>query len=400
MHIFDQTCSAIQARRRRWPFLLLILSCVGLALPARAAAPCFARFTIDRQTLYQGESFQLTLAIYSTGETLDKQISIANMPPATELQLRGFDELPIENTQLDGQSYDVRKFRTWARAPKAGPVTLFPRLDGTLVQVSRAFFFMSETRHPVHIQVEPLSIPVMPLPPGRAPTGFSGLVGQFSFKSSGAPLDIALGDLISITYRIEGDWLPDDFLKPQVIPENGLKVYEVKPLPDECSPTRVVYRQTVVPESPSLKVIPATELSYFDTRDRQFRTLRCGPFPVTYHQERTVTHPIYAPPRQDAPSVASNQTSVSSAVNGSGSTWWHLTWNRLCGIKEATLTGTGEMIVRFAPSESSRELFTMTPGATVRIESINDGWIRISCLKGTGWIQKTSITPAGAATTP
>ena len=389
MHIFDQTCSCFSARKLHGRFLLVVLSALGLVLPARAANPCFARFSTDRAILCQGESFQLTLSIYSTGETLDKEISIANMPSTADLQLRGFNELPIESVALDGQSYAVRKFRSWARAPKVGTLTLFPRLDGTLIQVSRAFFFMSETRHPVHIPVEPLVIPVRPLPGGAPPATFSGLVGVFSFKVKAAPLDIALGDLITVTYTIEGDWLPDDFPKPQIRPEAGLKVYESKLIADECSPTKQVCRQTVVPESLACKAIPSMSLVYFDTSERRFKMLTCGPFPITYHQERMVVHPIYAPPTQDVRAITSAPTMGPSTVLVPDNTWWQNTWNRLCGVKEIVIAGTGEIPVRFAPSDSSRQLFTVKPGATVRMESTNEDWIRISCPQGTGWVPKS-----------
>ena len=323
MWIFDQKLG----------FLMTCLAASMMVAPgmSRSAPATVARFSSDRGALYAGEAFQLTLTIYISGETLDKQINIANLPAPTDLQLRSFEELPLETEVHDGRAYEVRKFRTWARPSKAGSLVLAPRLDGTTIQTTRAFFMVQEMRQPLSIPVEPFTLTIHPVPLLGRPAGFSGLAGSFSFTVQAKPLDIAEGDLITLTYTIAGDWLPDTFPKPSIRTGKGLKAYELKPIPEDCSPTKQVYQQTVVPENSSVTSVPACSFSYFDTRTAGYKTQTGGPFRIRYHVEHILPQPIYAPIQPEKGSGENNcritsginRKSLSKAMPRSSSGWHH-----------------------------------------------------------------------------
>ena len=376
MWIFDQKLG----------FLMTCLAASMMVAPgmSRSAPATVARFSSDRGALYAGEAFQLTLTIYISGETLDKQINIANLPAPTDLQLRSVEELPLETEVHDGRAYEVRKFRTWARPSKAGSLVLAPRLDGTTIQTTRAFFMVQEMRQPLSIPVEPFTLTIHPVPLLGRPAGFSGLAGSFSFTVQAKPLDIAEGDLITLTYTIAGDWLPDTFPKPSIRTGKGLKAYELKPIPEDCSPTKQVYQQTVVPENSSVTSVPACSFSYFDTRTAGYKTQTGGPFRIRYHVEHILPQPIYAPTQLVS---ATSTQSPFAPSNSTGEGKWrkqlsHHFWNK----QEIIVQGDAEIIVRLAPSEASQELFTLKPGTSVMEEGVSDDWLRISCPKGIGWI--------------
>lgn len=340
--------------------MLMMVALAGLCIQsAWAVPPVIGRFSMDRQRLVAGEAFLLTLEIQISGETLDKEISISALPAPGELQIRSFEELPGATHNEDGQTVETRRFRTWARMNNPGTITLAPRLDGTLVQTSRTFFFMQEVRRPIHIPVEPFPITALPLPAAGKPAGFSGLVGNFNFTVMAAPLDIAPGDLITLTFTIEGDWLPEVFTLPQAAPFAGLKVYESKPVPGESGPFKRVFRQTVIPEDASLKALPAFTLVYFDSREARYKTRTAGPFPITYHAEQVPLQAIYAPTQRVQGSTAGGPAK--------------------------------EISVRFGPSESARELFTIKADTPITVESNYEDWIRISCEQGIGWIPKERV---------
>lgn len=368
---------------------LALLLVSGLSL--HAAAPLFARLSPDRTTIHAGEAFQVTLAIYVTGETLAPQISIDALPAPDTLQLYPFQELPNETTTLDGSPYEVRKFRAWARAPKAGRISLGPRLNGTFIQTSRSFFFMQETRRPANIPVEPLALSIQPLPEVGRPVDFTGLVGWFSFSTVPAPLNIAPGDLITLTFTIEGDLLPDLYRKPEIKPSPDLKVYELKPVAAESTPTRHVFTQIIVPGNNTITSVPACSLSFFDTRQKRYKTLTAGPFPIHYHTERAPLQTVYAPTQT---TVKAGTTNISTPPPPTASmSLWTRFWHRLGNVKPATISGTNEVQVYLSPTESSKILFTLKPGSLVTLGTTNENWVYVSSPNGMGWLPASEITP-------
>lgn len=365
----------------------------AICLPVFSAAPLFARFFTDRDTIYAGEAFQVTLAIYVTGDTLDPQISIEGLPDPAQLQLYPFQELPIETITLDNHSYEVRKFRAWARASGAGSVSLMPRLNGTFIKTTRSFFFMQESQHPASIPIEPCRLSILPLPETSRPADFSGLVGRFAFSMSPTPLNIALGDLITVTFTIEGDLLPDTYRKPGIRQCPDLKVYELKPVTGETTPARHVFTQTIVPVINSLALIPACSLSFFDTRQMKYKTLTAGPFPIRYHAEHAPDLSVYSPTQTASQAGTPSPVAVSTPASDTHS-FWSLLCQRLNQEKPATLIGNNEVQVFLAPSESSKKLFTLKPGASVTIKATHESWLCISSPEGLrGWVPAAAISP-------
>jgi len=363
----------------------------AIGLPTFSATPLFARFSTDRTTIHAGEAFQITLAIYVSGETLAPQISTDAFPSPDQLQLYPFQELPNETTTLDGLSYEIRKFRAWARAPQAGSITVAPHLMGIFIQTTRSFFMTQESRRSVNIPVETLAISINPLPIAERPADFSGLVGRFSFSVLPVPLNVALGDLITVTFTIEGDLLPDTYLKPSISSLPELKVYELKPVAGESTPTRQIFSQTIVPTNSNLIAIPTCSLSFYDTREMRYKTLTAGPFPIRYHAERVPVQAVYSPTQTTAKAGTTNAHEL-MPHSESRTLWAHL-WQRLRHEESATLTGIKEIQVYLAPSESSQKLFSLKPGASVTLGATNESWIYISTPDGMGWIPTTAISP-------
>ena len=371
-------------------FVAAYLFCT-FSIPAYSAAPIYARFSADRATVFEGEAFQVTLAIYITGETLAPQISIDSLPPPHQLQLYPFQELPMETTTVDGLPCEIRRFRAWARAPKAGTVSLAPRLNGTFIQTTRTFFMMQESRRSASIPVEALALTIHPLPESGRPADFSGLVGRFAFSVVPTPLNIALGDLITVTFTIEGDLLPDTYLKPSIRPLPELKVYDLKTVVGESTPVRQVFNQTVVPGNSNFTTIPACSLSFYDTRQLCFKTLTAGPFPIRFHAERIPVQKVFS-----TTGVITNAGSTNT-INPAGPskplTMYARLWQWVKHEKTAIISGKEEVQVFLTPSESSKKLFTLKPGDSVTPGATYDNWTCVSSPAGTGWIPATAITP-------
>jgi hypothetical protein len=376
-------------------FMLAFLLLAPHTLPAEPQPSLFVRFSTDREGLYSGESFQLTLAIHISGMNLDKPVAITGLPPTDQLRLGPFQELPIETVTLEGRPYEVRRFRCRAEARQDGLLLLSPTLEGTLIQETRSHFFVQRQQRPVSLPVQPLSLVIRPLPEAGRPADFSGAVGRFSLQATAVPLDVAVGDLITVTLRLEGEKLPDLFAPPRIPEGPGLRTYEMKPVPEETSGTQHVFRQTVVALDPSVPALPAITFTFFDARGGLYRTLTAGPFPLTFHSERMTAQPVYAPLTSSATIKPALASAPPSPRTGG---WFERLANKLLRRQPVIISGDRDLIVRMAPSDSSKTLFTLTPGSTVYREASFEGWIRISCPNGIGWIPAMPTVPTDAPT--
>ena len=366
----------------------LLLAVTAVSLPAMAATPpVFARLTADRADIYRGEQFVMTVAVYTSGETLGRQVSLAGMPDATSVTFGAFEELPNESAVIEGRVYDVRRYRNRARANRAGLLRLAPQLQGTLVRTVRAGWFTQSQEQAVTIAVEPLDLPIHEVPLEGRPSGFSGAVGQFAFTVKAEPLDVAPGDLVTVTLTLSGEGLPDALTPPAVPPGPGLKVYDVKAAPSCSDPGHRVYEQTIVAAEPFAKAVPAVSFSYFDARERRYRTVTAGPFPLVFHSEHAPTMTIYTPPASTSASPASVAPAAPAGPGRLARAWYALTGQRFAVTRPGADTP-----ARFAPGGETLVLFTLKPGARVRLEDEAQGWARISCHDGIGWVPASSVS--------
>lgn len=361
-------------------------------MAASAAPDIFARFTVDRNGIFAGEEFGLTLTLYAAGHALGKQISISGLPPADQLQLTPFQELAIGTAIQEGRSYETRPFRCRARAAQPRKIVIAPGLQGTIEEITRSYFFVQHSQRPVSIPVEPLALEIRPLPEAGRPASFSGAVGRFAFTASAAPLDVSVGDLVTVTFRIAGEGLPDTLPSPSVPETPGFRIYAAQRVPEESSGAQRVFRQTVVPTEAAAGSIPAVAFTYFDARAERYRTESAGPFPLTFHADRAPVQPIYVPPPSTATTSSASRPKAVPMPPAPGR--FERLKNRLLARKLFVVSGPDEVTIRLAPSESARPLFTLKPGVAVSVESTVQGWSRITCREGIGWVPEKNIETA------
>jgi len=375
---------AITVRR-----LLFLIALLPVSLFADLP-PFFARFSADRTGIYAGEPFQLTLTVYVSDGNLDKPISISGLPQPDRLRLDPFQQLATENVSLEGHPYEARQFRARARGLVAGSLVLAPTIQGTLIETVRNYFFVQRHQRPMGIPVESLTLTLQPVPEAGRPAGFSGAVGTFAFRATATPLDLAVGDLVTVTLQIQGDPLPEGFVPPAVTDAPGLKTYEVKPVPEESTDTQQVFRQTVVPTESFVQAIPQVAFTYFDARAGGYRTLTGGPFPLTFHAERAPVQHLYTSTQRLG--TVSTPTGAPPVVTAPSETGWSgRVGQRVLAHHGSVAGGTNDITVRLAPSESAQMLFMLKPGTALTPEAPMEGWVRISCADGIGWIPETAV---------
>ena len=286
--------------------------------PASWSELLFAKLTSDRTNVVNQQVFDLTIAIYSRGLNLGRDISLMNMPDSG-FSLKPFQELGNAREVVNNQVYDVRRFRCKAQALTAGTFTLEPVLRMSLLvqreQKKRRGifddpffdhpffsdpFFGNAQAQPVDVKPEALTLTVQPLPPPPGSNTFAGAVGQFNFEVEAKPTDLNVGDPITLTMQISGAGNIESITAPQVLASDDFKTYEArlsaKDINENAGAGRKVFEQVLIPKSDKTKELPALTFTYFDTEKQGYQTIVRGPFPLTLHASSNSTAKLMQTP--------------------------------------------------------------------------------------------------------
>jgi hypothetical protein len=144
----------------------------------------FARIQLPDTPPYVHQVFEVTLGLYSLPSVeLARDINLVGGFPETGFAIGGFEELQMVREEVDGQFYNLRRFRTRARALTAGTFTLQPTLRAGVVDRNQprqrrdpfgGFFddpFSRPSATPVNATTPAATLTVRPYPRRRPPSG-------------------------------------------------------------------------------------------------------------------------------------------------------------------------------------------------------------------------------------
>ena len=141
------------------------------------------------------------------------------------------------------------------------------------------------------VSSQPLKLSVLPLPQQNKPDGFYGLVGRYTISATAAPTQVSVGDPITLTIKIGGD-----YLKPVQWPEleqiAGLA--ENFKMPSQKSSPTVengfkVFTQTIRPANDKVTEIPPIPLAYFDADKGQYVIAKTDPIKLEVSPTKILT---------------------------------------------------------------------------------------------------------------
>jgi len=139
---------------------------------------------------------------------------------------------------------------------------------------------------PVVAGPAPYEIAARPLPEEGRPADFIGAIGRFAVEASAKPVEVSVGDPITVTFRVrssdpgslDGVRLPPFHLDPAVAA--GFRVPS-----DDVAGTITgdakVFTQTFRPLSDEVKEIPPLRLSSFDPATNAYATVETRPIPIS-----------------------------------------------------------------------------------------------------------------------
>ena len=148
-----------------------------------------------------------------------------------------------------------------------------------------SFFGFSRTE-PKIFQSSPVSVEVRPLPPEGMTPLFSGLVGEFTLKTSVSKKELEVGDTTTLTISIEGKGNIKDAQGPEFPPLDYFKIYDDKPA-FTAKTTRNLFggtltvKKALVPLQEGPLKVPALSFTYFNPASETFELAKSSPLMLT-----------------------------------------------------------------------------------------------------------------------
>ncbi len=288
--------------------------------------------TSPRSTTYVGEPLELVLRIairpyrsQEFGVTLSES-DMWNLVDADRSSWGIFSQAMREMSQrgqrpagreelLDGAAwyvYDIpaRIWPTRPGLPDAGDIRLHWRYPAALT-AQRGFFggrelAIASTRN-ISAAATVEGIAVLPLPEEGRPASFTGAVGNFALKALARPLQVAVGDPITLTVDItdlSGNADMDAIQPPAIGPDTMGGDFRIPsaPLAGTVNGSTKTFTQTVRPTRTGIDAIPPLEFSWFDPVLRTYRSAQTQPIAISVAPaELLATDAVVGAPKAAAP---------------------------------------------------------------------------------------------------
>ena len=259
----------------------------------------FARITLPDHAPFIHEVFDIVLGLYSLpGVELARDVNLLGGFPESGFVRGDFEELQMVREEVNGQFYNLRRFRAKARALTAGTFQIQPALRVGVIDPNQprrrdpfgGFFddpFAGPAAAPVSVAVPPTPLVIRAIPEEGRPADFTGAVGQFEFAVDVRPRELKVGEPVTVTLRLQGAGNISAARPPAYRDAESFKAYDARQTGDPPAPAAergaMIFEQVVIPRAADLKELPALRFSFFDPAAAQYRTLTAGPFPLTVH---------------------------------------------------------------------------------------------------------------------
>jgi len=250
----------------------------------------FIRLIPSKNKAYVGEPIPIEIQLFL-------QNGRFNMPELTAegFNLTEYPEPKSSRAQKGNAIYQVRTFQTAATPVKAGKLNIGPVKMDVVLKIRQNQRRRSPfndpfegllTRYqdvPVKIEAKAQNITVKPLPTEGRPDNFNGAVGQFSMTAKASPLEVTVGDPVTINIELSGLGTIESLSLPK-LELLGFKSYEPSISSKRTDPLGLTgikaFEQVIIPENETIKEIPKIEITYFDPKTESYKILSQGPFPL------------------------------------------------------------------------------------------------------------------------
>lgn len=258
----------------------------------------FLTLEAERLTGYVNELIPITVRLYVNR----MNVSDIQLPTfeQEEFSKVAFKEPRQYRQAMNGILYDILEFKTNIFGTKAGDYTLGPAKIKCNVMLRKKLpraggmsddffgdefgrdsffddFYTRYERHPVELKSDPVKLVVLPLPAQGMPKDFAGSIGDYQFILSASPTKVKVGDPITLNMSINGKGNFNTVIIPKIESAEGFRVYEPQIKTGENTKE---FKQVLIPETDTVKSIPALSFSYFNPYKKEYKTITQGPIGI------------------------------------------------------------------------------------------------------------------------
>jgi len=209
------------------------------------------------------------------------------------IKINGLDVIVNQKTaKYDGNDCVEVSFNKVLIPQKSGLLDLGKISILCKINVNQSRFSFNSEFKSYSADAQPLSLEVLPLPQDGRPGDFYGLIGNYDIKAEAMPVDVKVGDPISLKISIGGS----RYLKPVQWPDlEGIKeLSDNFILPDEKgSPEivdgRKVFTQTIRAKNDKVTRVPPIPLSCFDAKSGRYLTVSSAPIELKVSPTKMLT---------------------------------------------------------------------------------------------------------------
>lgn len=252
----------------------------------------FIRTNVSKTNVYEQEAILVTYKLYTLADVI--QCVNKKMP-----DFKGFMKQDIEQSQNKQFSYENFNGKNYGTVVLY-QVLLYPQHSG-VIEIEKANFeaiirvqnraavrsifddfFDSYTNVSKSIIAPATKITVNALPAGK-PASFTGTVGHFTMNSSISANQIKANEAVTVKINIDGNGNMKLIKNPVIKFPDGFELYDpkvtnkFKTTLSGVSGTKTIEYMFIPRHSGDFE-IPAAELSYFDIKDKTYKTLRSSAY--------------------------------------------------------------------------------------------------------------------------
>ena len=294
----------------------------------------FIRISEKTGSHYPGEIVPLTIKAYFNQAYRADINSLPSLNGDGVVMSQLQDKPQQTEESVNGRKYHVLIWETSLSGIKVGEHPIHFSLDATLLipQKRRSLssfggnslfddsflndsFFGSHQRKPI-VSVSPeVVFTVLPLPTDNQPADFTGAIGDFHLKVSATPVDIEIGEPLTLTMEIFGTGNFDRVEAPIFPDSPDWKTYAPTSNFSEQGRSYAgtkVFEQAVVVRSGAVSEIPSLSFSYFDPGKKRYVTKTSKA--VTLHLKRPATQAVAQLPQSVQPMTTQHQQPTTQAA--------------------------------------------------------------------------------------
>lgn len=177
----------------------------------------FVKTIVDKTKAYQGEQITVTHKVYSRYPQLRgfQDIKFPDYTGFWTQDVPSNQQIQLTNENVNGVNYQVAELkRTYMFAQRSGKLEIEPMLVECAVR-------KQSNRRPrdiweqmlgggyedvvISVKSKPVTIEILPLPESKKPAGFTGAVGNYSFKTQLSKDRVKANDAINLTITLSGN---------------------------------------------------------------------------------------------------------------------------------------------------------------------------------------------------